>query len=504
MKSIYTQKLIWKVLLLIGASIIVAFSLWYTQRLVNKLKEDEKARINLWAEAIQKKAALVRFTTQIIAQTAEQEKLKAELYAQATRELMKDLSDYSFVVDVLKNNTTVPVILVDDKGKMSSRNLPDSTRERDSVYIRQQLEEMKSIHPPIEFEYFKGRKQWLYYKNSKLYEFTKEVFERNIKSFITDVAENSASVPVIMIKNDSTLNFKDRVLASGKIDNKILIDSVKLAAKLNLMSEHNEPIQVNLGDGACSIFYENSFLLQQLRYYPWVQFTAIGLFLLIAYFLFSTSRKAEQNQVWVGMSKETAHQLGTPLTALYGWIEYLKSTGTDENAIIEMQRDMDRLKIITDRFSKIGSQPALHPSDIVSAVSGILDYMRSRSSKNISIDFSSNCSSCEVKLSVPLFEWVIENLVRNSIDAMDGKGKISVRIDESFSEVIIDVSDTGKGIPKSKFKTIFKPGYTTKKRGWGLGLSLCKRIIELYHNGSIFVKSSSPESGTIFRIIMKK
>ena len=504
MKSIYTQKLVWKILLLVGAAVIVVFSLIYTQRLVDKLKADEKSRINLWAQAIQKKAALVRFTTQIIAQTAEQEKMKAELYAQATRELMKDISDYSFVIDVLKNNTTVPVILVDDKGKMSSRNLPDASREKDTIYLLQQLDEMKKIHPPIEFEYFKGRKQYLYYKNSKLYEFTREVFERNIKSFITEVADNSAAVPVIMVSNNKDSNDVNRILAFGKVDEKIMNDSVQLKLQLEKMSEENEPIPVNVGDGPCLIYYENSFLLQQLRYYPWVQFSVIGLFFLIAYAMFSTSRKAEQNQVWVGMSKETAHQLGTPLTALYGWLEYLKSSGTDENAVREMQRDVDRLRIITDRFSKIGSQPVLHQSDLVGAVQNILDYMRSRTSRNIEISFSSSRDQAMVDLSVPLFEWVIENLVRNAIDAMDGKGKITVHIEEHDRIITVDVSDTGKGIPKSKFKTVFKPGYTTKQRGWGLGLSLCKRIIELYHHGSIFVKSSSPEQGTTFRIIMKK
>ena len=504
MKSIYTQKLVWKILLLIGAAVIVAFSLIYTQRLVNKLKADEKARINLWAQAIQKKAVLVRFTTQLITQTAEQEKMKAELYAQATRELMKDISDYSFVIDVLKNNTTVPVILVDDKGKMSSRNLPDSTRDRDTVYLKQQLEEMKKDHPPIEFEYVRGRKQFLYYKNSKLYEFTKEIFERNIKSFITEVADNSAAVPVIMMSSNTSKNLKDRILAFGKIEEKIVQDSVLLKGQLEKMSAENEPIAINLGEGLCLIYYENSYLLKQLRYYPWIQFSVIGLFFLIAYAMFSTSRKAEQNQVWVGMSKETAHQLGTPLTALYGWMEYLRSSGTEESVVREMQRDLDRLRVITDRFSKIGSQPSLHNADLVLAVENILDYMKSRTSKNVEIDFRKNSSAVHVKLSVPLFEWVIENLIRNSIDAMDGRGKILVSIEDHPSEVYVDVADSGKGIPKSKFKTVFKPGYTTKQRGWGLGLSLCKRIIELYHNGSIFVKSSSAETGTTFRIIMKK
>ena len=504
MTSIYIRKRIWKVLLLAGAAVIVFLSLFYTQQLVDKLKADEKARISLWAQAIQKKAALVKFTTDIILQTADQEKDKAALFARCMQELQKDACDYSFVVDVLSNNKTVPVILVDDNGRMTPRNLPDSTREGDTTYIREQLNEMKKIHPPIVFEYVRGKKQFVYYKNSLLYEFTREVFERNIKSFITEVADNTAAVPAILMSIPQVPSEKSRVISYGKVSSSIIEDEKLLAVRLKEMAKQNEPIIVNVGEGPCTIYYENSFLLQQLRYYPWVQFTAIGLFLLIAYVLFSTSRKAEQNQVWVGMSKETAHQLGTPITALYGWVEYLKSSGASSDAVQEMNRDLDRLKVVTDRFSKIGSQPNLVPENVVQCVAVILDYMRSRTSKNISIDFSSESDAYMVNLSKSLFEWVIENLIRNAIDAMDGKGQIRVVISEADGFIVIDVSDSGKGIPKSKFKTIFKPGFTTKQRGWGLGLSLCKRIVEMYHRGKIFVLASQPDKGTTFRIMMKK
>jgi anti-sigma regulatory factor (Ser/Thr protein kinase) len=500
MANIYTQKLIWKILLLIGATGIIAFSLFYTQGLVNKLKKDEKDRINLWAQAIQKKAALVKFTTEIIAQTNEEERKKAELYAEASKQLMKDISDYSFVLEVLKNNTTVPVILTNEEGIIKSvRNLPDTARERDSSYRYQQLAEMKRMHPPLVFQYLKDRKQFLYYKNSKLYEFTKEVFEKSIKSFISEVAENTAAVPVIMVDSAS-----GKVRSFGNIPAMLMEDSAEVVSRLASMKSENEPFVVDVGDGKQIVYYENSYLLQQLKYYPWVQFSVIGLFLLIAYTLFSTSRKAEQNQVWVGMSKETAHQLGTPLSALYGWLDYFKESGSSEHAVKEMARDLDRLKIITDRFSKIGSQPSLVKENVVQSVENIMDYLKTRASRNVNLSIVKNTDEIYVKLSVPLFEWVIENLVKNAVDSMDGKGSITVSISDEGNVVIIDVADTGKGIPKSKFKTVFKPGYTTKKRGWGMGLSLCKRIIELYHKGKIFVKSSEPGKGTTFRIILNK
>jgi two-component system, sporulation sensor kinase D len=235
-----------------------------------------------------------------------------------------------------------------------------------------------------------------------------------------------------------------------------------------------------------------------------VQFGVIGLFLLIAYILFSTSRKAEQDQVWVGMSKETAHQLGTPLSSLMAWTEYLKSSGTDESIITEMNRDVQRLNMITDRFSKIGSQPTLLEDDICMIVSNAIDYLKTRTSRNVNYILEVPPTPILVQLSTPLFEWVIENICKNAVDAMDGKGELKVTITDIPEGVYIDLKDTGKGIPKSKFKSVFKPGFTTKQRGWGLGLSLCKRIIENYHNGKIFVLTSEENKGTTFRIFLKR
>ncbi|MBC7862890.1 MAG: HAMP domain-containing histidine kinase, partial [Bacteroidia bacterium] len=454
MANIYKQKQVWKILLLIGAAGIVAFSLFYTHSLVNELKTDEKNRIKLWALAIQKKAALVKSTLEIIAESNDEERKKAELYASAFRELGKNKGDFSFVIEVVKNNTTVPVILVDEKGKITGqRNLPDTLRENDTIYRKEQLEEMKRIHPPIVFDYLKGRKQFLYYKNSKLYEYTKKVFEEHIKSFISEVADNSAAVPVIMVDS-----LTGKVRAFGKIADAVMEDSASVAMRIKIMESENDPIVVDLGDGKHFIYYENSYLLKQLKYYPWVQFGIIGLFLLIAYTLFSTSRKAEQNQVWVGMSKETAHQLGTPLSALYGWLEYFKGSGANEHAVKEMARDLDRLKIITDRFSKIGSQPSLAKENIVASIENVMDYLKTRASKNVIFQIDKNSEEIFVNLSVPLFEWVIENLVKNAVDSMDGKGKIHITISDEGNVVVVDISDTGKGIPKSKFKTVFKPG----------------------------------------------
>ena len=272
------------------------------------------------------------------------------------------------------------------------------------------------------------------------------------------------------------------------------------------MASENEPIEITLmGKEKSFIFYKSSSLQMQLRVYPYVQFGVIGLFLLITYILFSASRRSEQDRVWVGMSKETAHQLGTPLSSMIAWLELLKLKGIEDDALDEIKKDIDRLENITDRFSKIGSPPSLDPVNIVDVVYNSTEYIKSRTSKKIEYDIRiPGNKPLIVPVNAHLFSWVIENLIKNAIDAMSGQGKITISIYEEKNNAIIDVSDTGKGIPKSHFKAIFNPGYTSKKRGWGLGLSLSKRIIRDYHQGKIYVRHSYPQRDTTFRIILKK
>jgi signal transduction histidine kinase len=282
-------------------------------------------------------------------------------------------------------------------------------------------------------------------------------------------------------------------------------DSAFVRLTLRKMAASNEPIEVDLGDKSKHyIFYSESFLLTQLRYYPYVQFGVIGLFLLIAYALFSTARKAEQNQVWVGMAKETAHQLGTPLSSLIAWIEVLKMKGADEASLAELRNDVKRLETITERFSKIGSQPVLEKHDMIPVLEKSIEYLRTRTSKSVNYILIPPSQAIPAAVNIPLFEWVIENICKNAVDAMDGTGTITIQLSDQVQYVYIDITDTGKGIPKSKYKTIFEPGYTTRRRGWGLGLSLVKRIVENYHNGKVFVKSSEPGKATTFRIVLNK
>ncbi|MCF8295228.1 MAG: HAMP domain-containing histidine kinase [Bacteroidales bacterium] len=332
-------------------------------------------------------------------------------------------------------------------------------------------------------------------------------------SFIYEVIIRNKTIPVIL--TDENYN----ILNSRNLDEeKSLLDSTITGAKvyqtnlryleeqLAVMRSSNEPIEISWLDGNRNyIFYKDSILLQKLMYYPFIQLGVIFLFILVSYYAFSSSRKAEQNQVWLGMSKETAHQLGTPISSLIAWVEYLKLKDTNPDIIQEMQKDVSRLEMITERFSKIGSSPVLSNHNIYTILYDSIKYLKTRTSYEVEYRFSwDSQDETIVPLNAALFEWVIENICKNAVDAMDGKGSITIHVLNQMQFIYIDITDTGKGIAKSKFKTIFQPGYTTKSRGWGLGLSLSKRIIENYHDGKIFVKESHPDKGSTIRIVLKK
>lgn len=382
--NLYTQKQRWKIFLLVAALFIGATSLWYTNRLVKSLSEEEKKKVELWAEATRKLADI------------------------------NDVNvDLNFLSNVISNNTTIPVLLTDENGEIISYRNLDSLRMLNPEFALKELNLMKSQHAPIPISLFDGQKNFIYFK-------------------------------------DSTI-------------------------------------------------------LTNLRYYPYFQLTVIALFLLVSYLAFSSSRRAEQNQVWVGMAKETAHQLGTPLSSLIAWLEYLKLKGADKEYTLEIEKDVQRLQTITDRFSKIGSKPDLRKENIVQVMQHAIDYMQSRTSEKVHFIINNTSGHpLNIPLNIPLYEWVIENILKNAIDAMAGEGKITTTITDQHQYVYVDIHDSGKGIPKSAYKTVFKPGYTTKNRGWGLGLSLSKRIIEEYHNGQIFVKNSEANKGTTFRIVLRK
>ena len=346
-----------------------------------------------------------------------EERLKMEIVATAMKEFAKNQNleaDISLEDKIIKSNTNIPMILVDENGNIgadSYLNL-DPEKAKDPAYLQEQLEIMKEQNNPIEIDFAKNRTQYIYYRNSDL--------------------------------------------------------------------------------------------LNKLSYYPLTLILILALFLALIYMMFTSNKIAEQNKLWTGMAKETAHQIGTPLSSLLGWIAILKMENVDDNYIDEIEKDVHRLNTIANRFSKIGSLPTLKKYDVVASTKKAYEYLEYRSSKQIAFSFESSQQEIYTNLNEELYSWVIENLIKNSIDAMMGKGKLAVAISVDTEHIKINITDTGKGMAKSQLKKIFNPGVTSKKRGWGLGLSLSKRIIEDYHKGKILVKNSELNKGTTFQIILAK
>ncbi|SEC81815.1 His Kinase A (phospho-acceptor) domain-containing protein [Tenacibaculum sp. MAR_2009_124] len=318
-------------------------------------------------------------------------------------------------------------------------------------------------------------------------------------TLLMKIIDNNKNIPAILTDSNGD------ILSSNNLDSIKSLDSLYLKNQLTLMKSQNKPIEVSYKNTQKRyVYYRNSDLLYKLKYYPLALLLILALFLTIIYMVFKSNKIAEQNKLWTGMAKETAHQIGTPLSSLLGWIEILRAEEVNEMYVEEIEKDVDRLNIIANRFSKIGSLPSLKEQNIVCETKQVFTYLESRSSKQVHFIFNAPNSAIVSQISVELFGWVIENLIKNAIDAMSGKGEIKVSVNETSRNVIIRVSDTGKGIPKSQFSNVFKPGFTTKKRGWGLGLSLSKRIVESYHKGRIFVQKSELGKGTTFEIQLNK
>jgi len=488
----------------------VGISIWYTNRLVKEVADEERSQVHLWAQAIQRKAKLVNYTSKLFSELQTEELKRVQLWSDATKALISS-PDVSLALKVVESNTTIPIILVNEDSTISGyrniagiiENSVDSLSKEeikthnDSV-LQANLKVMMDLGNRIDVNYYGTSYNYLYYKDSRLFQELKNTFNDLQNSFISEVVNDAAHTPVLYLTAD-----RSKVLAYGNIDSEIIQDSSRLRKLMDEMAFENEPIVVDLGEDEQNlILYADSALLNKLKTYPFVMFTVIGLFILIGYWLFSISRKSEQDQVWVGMSKETAHQLGTPLSSLMGWIDILREMDVDQTMINEMEKDIQRLEVITDRFSKIGAKPNLQQEDVSEVITTMTDYLKKRTSSKVKFEVITPNEPVTANLNPPLFGWVIENLCKNAIDAMDGNGKLTLQIERDNGKVFIDVTDTGKGIPPRKRKQVFEPGYTSKKRGWGLGLSLSKRIIEEYHKGSISVKWSEIGKGTTFRIVL--
>lgn len=510
--NLYSNKQKWKIVLMIFALLLVGVSLFVSNQIVSKVGEREKERAEQWADAIKKKIELVRLTNSTFSKLRENERKKMEVWIDATKEVSRATSldvqmNYEFPLKIISENKDIPVIVLDNEKNVSGyRNLDFDTSDLHLAYPDLNQDELIDLmddslvkltanwgqkHPSFTIEIYEGLFMTYYYNDSK--EIVRLEKERDslIQSFNNDLINNERLVPVLLVDSAS------QEIVGTNIDG---LNSSEIENYQDVVGNANPPIIIDFQNGQKSIlYYDKSPELKQLLYFPYIQFALIGLFALIGYLIFSTFRKAEQNQVWAGMAKETAHQLGTPLSSLIGWIQLLESQGVDPMATTEMQKDVNRLEKVTDRFSKIGSGAQLEKSDITITIKNVIDYLRPRISDKVTIN-SEIGEPVIVAHNASLIEWVVENISKNAVDAMEGKGELTVKVHTSGDWVHIDISDTGKGIPQNQFKTIFQPGYSTKKRGWGLGLSLVKRIIKEYHKGKVFVLESQVNVGTTFRI----
>lgn len=514
--NLYTQKQKWKIFLIIIAAVIVAVNFWYSNYMVQEIKQAERIKLERWSNTILQRAQLVNYAHNLYNDLKEEENKKMEVFADAIQRMLgnNEYEDYTFISKIIKQNTTIPVIILySDSSLHTTRNLelgfePDPNNEEHQALIKNIVRSSFTKYEPfiMYLDIAKNidehtEKLLLFYNDSRIFTELRDNLGSLIQSFEEDIRNNDLLAPVIYTSN----NRRD-VITFGNIDSLDIDSPEKIKERIAFMMSDNDPISVDLGDGNVNfIFYENSPIITQLRFYPIIQLAIIGAFIMVTYFLFSSFRRAEQNQVWAGMSKETAHQLGTPLSSLMAWVEHLEAQGIDPEIINELNKDLNRLNVITDRFSKIGSQPELKNALIVKELEESVQYLQTRISRRV--DFGLIVESqdvIEVNINKPLFSWVIENMVKNAVDAMRGEGKLTITVSDSETQVYIDVSDSGQGISIAQQKLLFQPGFTTKKRGWGLGLSLAKRIINEYHKGKIFVKYSEPGKGTTFRISLGK
>jgi signal transduction histidine kinase len=491
--------------LFLVASVVFITLILYSNSLINNIREEERRKVNVWADAISYKANLVSNLENFFKDIRLEEGKRASLLAKAQQRLndasLSELSneDMIFYLEIISSNTTIPCILTDEKGNINymvnmEGDIPDMKHINE-------LGSRKSEYDSIKMVYLKKRYNILYHKESKIYSNLRAAIDNLLESYFQEIVTNTASAPVLV--TDSTMK---TIITHGTIKSSHRHQKYNDQELIKHFLTQNTPIKIELPDyGACYVLYEESPILMQLRYYPMIQLIIVLIFAAAGFLIFSFARRSEQNRVWVGMSKETAHQLGTPISSLLAWNELLNEQNVDPSIMKEIEKDVNRLETIAQRFSKIGSEPELVTENIATLIEEFVEYLQSRISSKVTIKVNrNNISDFNIPVNKYLFEWVIENLCKNSVDAMEGKGVIIIDLLEDEKNFYVDVTDTGKGIMSNEMNMIFQPGYTTKKRGWGLGLPLAKRIIKQYHKGKLFAKSSIQGRGTVMRIQLKK
>lgn len=495
--NLYSTKQRWKLALILASLVVVVISLAVSNSIIEKITERERESARQWAETIRKKGELVRLSQQIFQELREKESREANLILQAQQVISQksDLSlnlDLEFAQKIIRSNKKIPIAYLTDGEIAQSINLDSAwTSKQMNAFISDCRTKKRSQKIEVYEGFFM---EFIYGESKELIRLNREN-DSLLRAFNQDLLDNKNLIPLVLV-DEKTKKIEATNLSKEEVEG-VSIDNV-------LSGFSYPPMRIDFGNGMKLLYYKDNPEIKTLTWFPYIQFGLIGLLVFIAYLLFSTFRKAEQNQVWAGMAKETAHQLGTPLSSLMAWVNHLESQQVDAMMTTEMQKDLDRLSKITERFSKIGSEAKFEPQDIVITIGENLEYLRSRFSNKVKIVFDvAHEGPLILPHNVSLMEWVVENICKNAVDAMDGIGELTLSLRKEETRVYLDISDTGKGLTKSQFKTIFQPGYSTKKRGWGLGLTLVKRIIEEYHKGKVFVLKSELDKGTVFRIVLR-
>jgi two-component system, sporulation sensor kinase D len=513
--NLYSNKQKWKIVLMIVALVLVAVSLYASNSIVQGVSSRERLRARQWADAIRKKAELVEFTDNTFTQLREYERKRIKLWVDATSEISRPIPgdparNFDFPLSIINDNKDIPVIIMADESTIYGFNNldfdekqiaelhPEAPKKQVTKLFEDSLIQLTRLwgadDKVFRIEVVEGLTMSYFYTDSKRILQLQAERDSLIEAFNRELINDSRLVPVILYDEVS-----DSLLASNMPQRKI--NEKNLRKTMASLSEINDPIVIRIGNANESVlYYDASYELKLLQYYPYIQFLIVGLFVFIGYLMFNTFRKAEQNQVWAGMAKETAHQLGTPLSSLMAWIQLLEAKEVDQDIVREMQKDVERLDTVSQRFSKIGSVAQLKSLDIQDTIARVVDYLRPRISAKIAIELIAHPEPVMVHHNPPLMEWVMENIMKNAVDAMESSGKITVEIKTTPERAHVEITDTGKGLQPKQFKTIFNPGVTTKKRGWGLGLSLVRRIVRDYHKGKVYVLRSEPGKGTTFRI----
>ncbi len=473
---------------------LALLALWQVQRIADQVRQSEEAKVRLWASAIGQRNQMAAATAHFFQQATLDEHRKMQLYTDILQsfndpDLGMDLKFSLAYVNYIVDSSHTPIIIT--KSRDSVITVP---QELAGQKLEGSLLEEYSQNPPFSYRIW-GMPMTLYYKESEYYTQLREVLAGFTMSFLTDITQNSVLVPVVIVDSSRTT-----VLAHGNIDSAAV-------AHLDLEKGFNdEPVKITMPDGRTAyVYYSSTPLLRSLRWMPLFYFFIAIVLLVVSYNLFRTARTAEQNRIWVGLAKETAHQLGTPLSSLSGWVEYLRGKELTDQYAAEVEKDIKRLDTITHRFSKIGSVPELKDEDVREATMAAVEYLQSRAPRRVKFNVTfPDGESFVTPLNSYLFQWVVENLCKNAIDATEGEGVISIVGSQDARRIYIDISDNGRGMSPSVQKRIFDSGFTTKTRGWGLGLPLARRIVNQYHRGRLYLKYSVPGQGSCFRIELRK